>query len=414
MAMHRGRVLLVGIASIGLIAAGGAQADTAQWIPTFPVEPGTATAVDATPQGQAAVVLLLSGTGGLVWTPATAQPPQGGSSNTLVALENGSTLFTENGQAVARSTNGATSWTTLSTPRVTKSKFFEFGVSVSAAHVGRALDVGWSGSEVVDQQGGIPCPYPLKTTPVLISHDDGNHWSVAKIAAPGWVEAVRWNGPRDALAEVVEFTYTPTSISGNSCGYTGADSASSLWVTHDGGLHWKRSLRCIAPDLCDHVAWVTPTTAIAVDEDGSSYISADRGNSFRRGPQVFTPLVKDVGFVQGIGFGPAQSGRGWVDTNGNGIYRTDDSGKSWTWEHSVQDGLGDGVGTFAVIDALRAIAAGPKAVLTRAGTSTPAPLSPSVDSAALPAIVATLHPAPGVTVTVDARGQRHIVVALTR
>lgn len=415
--MHRGRVVLIGLATTGLILTTAAQAETAQWVPTFPVEPGTSTAVDATPQGQAAVVvagtsLVLSSNSGLTWLPAGSAPPNGGSSNTLVALASGQTLFTENGDAVARSTDGAASWKILTIPRVTKSKFFEYAEAVAAAHAGHAFAVGWNGSEVVQQQGGIPCPYPTKFAPVLTSHDDGDHWTVAKLPTVGDVEGVQWESTRDALAEVIEWKFGSTTVSGNTCGYSGEEVATSIWVTHDGGQRWKRSLRCPVPKQCPFVAWQSPTTAITADDSGTTYVSTDRGNTFHRGPQAFTQLLGGVGFIEGIGFAAPQSKRGWIDTNGYGIYRTDDAGKSWAAEPSAQDGLGYGVGSFAVIDALHAVAAGPKSVLVRTGTSSMQPPSSRRLPAIASPVAATVLLAPGVTMTIDQLGLKHLSVSL--
>lgn len=373
------------LALVALVAP-PSDAGTPVWVDTFVAENGTMTIVDASRTGTALAVIgggttVKSTDFGLTWVPLgpLSQPPNGGSSQTRVAVSDATRFYSENGRVVAASTDGGTTWRELRIPLVVRDprESFEYASAVAAAEASRTVAVGWGGSRVI----GL-CPHPFNFTPVYVSHDGGARWRRTDLPVPGDVWQMEWYGTRHATVTVQEIEWGEPEGDENECGVEGLGNAQSVWVTSDGGAMWRQVFR--VPYGFAAAAWSSPTSLTVIAESmgvGSAYVSDDAGRRFRKPVPVYTtPGHGDLRLNGFPSLEYVEGRRGWVAVIGSGVFRTDSGGSEWAHEVSPFDGAVYGVHDFTAFDKTRAVVAGPSAVVTRVGEAAAADAASSVTS----------------------------------
>lgn len=406
----------LGLAALALVAAAplGAHGETPTWVPTHPVQQQSEMRLSATPDGGVWAVVdhnrvVRSADRGETWTPVNPVPAQvdgvelpgtgptlGGSSDTLIAGVSKASAWAANGSALSRTRDAGATWQRVMTPSVTRSKFFEHSSAIEAA--GRRIWYFRDGSEVV----GF-CPYPLPSTPVLSSVDDGAHWVRGDVRVQGGhASRVRFVDGLRGIALVIEFNYTETTGDDTSCGYSGTSKSTAVALTTDGGRTWRRTLTC--PGVCRAVAWVSPKRVLVGSWDGRLYASNDGGARFQSLGRLFDKPATPLYSLDGLDF---VGKRGWAAVNGLGILRSDDGGAEWVAETSSQGAYFLALLDLTAVDRERAVSVGPYSLITRFEAPGEAPR-----------LVTPSHEVPprrdlGAGRWLDADGALHVEVRLT-
>jgi len=369
----RARVGLVSALAVGCIALPPAGAGQPEWVETQAVEPGTMTIVDGSPSGDA-----LAATGGHVshstdfgvtWqalSPLTSPPGSGANSQVYVADASANLWYAGTGDGVSTSTNKGLTWRTAPEPnfrRPAGARPME-SINTLAALKGSTIAlVGWNDGYELNS-----CAYTSPRTPITTTRDGGRTWSTAYLPVrSGMVLSGRWLDRAHAAVSVVEFQWEPFKNS-SSCGVNGTGVAVSVWLTSDGGRHWRRGLRL--PAGWASAAWADPHTVVAVVESDAVarvYRSRNAGKSFDQDPRVLYSNPAEIGGFPSLDV--ATKGRAWVGAVVAGMFRTDDAGVTWTHELSPADGAFYGVSDFTAMNADRAVMGGPTALITRLGTA---------------------------------------------
>jgi photosystem II stability/assembly factor-like uncharacterized protein len=393
--------------SLLLVSPLMAHGETPAWTPTHPVQQQSEMRLSATPDGGVWAVVdhnrvVRSADRGETWTPVNPVPAQvdgaplpgtgptlGGSSDTLISGVSKASAWAANGSALSRSTDAGSTWRAVKTPSVTRTKWFEYSSAITAR--GRSVWYFRAGSEVRDS-----CAYPIPTTPVLSSADNGAHWRRGDVAVPaGAASRVRFVDGRRGIALVVEFDYKKTD-DGTWCGYEGVSKSTAVALTTDGGRTWRRTFTC--PGYCRSVAWVSTKRVLVASRDGRLFASDTGGTSFHGLGRLFEEPVSPLYALDAIDF---VGNRGWAAVNGVGIYRSDDGGMEWVLEDSVQQAFFLAVVDLTAVDHDRAVGVGPYAIITR--LATPAPAHRAGRPAAQPARVDL-----GAGRWLDAEGRLHV------
>jgi photosystem II stability/assembly factor-like uncharacterized protein len=364
----------LGLFALTLVVAAplSAQSETPAWVATHPVQQQSEMRLSATSDGGVWAVVdhnrvLRSADGGETWLPVNPVPVQssgvdlpytgpalGGSSDTLISGVSTKVAWGANGRALSRTGDSGTTWRQISTPSVTRSKFFEHSSGIEA--LGRSIWYFRGGSEVVGS-----CPYPLPTTPVLSSSNDGARWQRGDVPVQsGDATRVRFVDARRGMALVIEYDYTETTDDGSSCGYSGSSKNTAVVLTTDGGRTWRRTLTC--PGVCSALAWVSPKRVLVGARDGRLYASNDGGLRFQSLGRLFEKPLSPVYGFDAMDF---VGKRGWAAVNGVGIFRSDDGGAEWLRERSSQDAFFLALLDLTAVDKDRAVSVGPYSLITR-------------------------------------------------
>lgn len=381
----RTRIGLLAALAVGCIALPPAGAGQPTWVQTQAVEPGTMTIVDGSPSGDAlaatAGTIYHSTDFGVTWqplSPLTRPPGSGASSQVEVADASANLWYAATGTGLSASTNSGLTWRTAPAPNFPRPAGAAplDSVNTLAALKGSTIALaGWNvGYELHS------CAYTSPITPITTTRDGGRTWSNAYLPVrSGMVLSGRWLDPAHAAVSVVEFAWKPFKDS-SGCGVNGSSDAVSVWITSDGGRHWRRALRIAAGWAS--AAWADPHTVVAVAEsDGVArvYRSRNAGKAFDQDPKVLYSNPAGIGGFPSLDF--TAKGRGWVGAVVAGMFRTDDAGAAWTHELSPADGAFYGVSDFTAMNADHAVMGGPSALITRIGPApvgaAPVPAAPS-------------------------------------
>lgn len=402
------------LAVLALVAPHSA-AGTPAWVETYAAEPGTTTYVDSIASGTVVAVIggvaVVSKDHGMTWVPLgpLSQPPNGGSSETRVAVSSPTRWFSENGDAVATSTDAGTTWRRLAMPRVIHplSESWEFATDIGAVDGAPVAAVGWNGVRV---RGG--CPYAVDFTPMLVTRDGGARWRRTDLPVTGHVDNIEWFDSRRAAAVVVELEWTEPERDGNTCGSDGRWTSNSVWTTADGGSTWRLAMR--TSEWYVAASWATPTSVVVLGETrgvGRAYVSADGGRTFRKPVDVYTT----PGGLNGFPSMEYVAGRrGYVGAILAGVYRTDNGGSEWTHETSAADAGVYGVPELTAMNRDRAVFAGPYAVHTRYGEAPVATAAPAAVVPGVPLVTTTSSGRVSSTVTMPAYGPLSVTLRVRR
>ena len=222
-----------------------------------------------------------------------------------------------------------------------------------------------------DGERDTGCPDPRKERlEIFVTRDAGATWKRREV-----LPYVVFTGAADfadhrhgAISVSERVTYEST---GSECGYT-ADVQTGVRVltTDDAGRTFENAYRCPRDDSClavdrsssDHVVVGSTSGAIATSFDGGETFAEGRLEGVAEIPDTYD----DYRWIYDIDF--ATDRVGYAMTNGRGLWRTKDGGRSWTREPSPLDAPGDQgpqFGRIAAADRVHAIAVGPTFVLTR-------------------------------------------------
>lgn len=359
--------------------------------------------------------LLASNDFGVTWVPHAMSPPNGGSSQTRVAVATKTRWFAENGRAVSVSQDAGMSWQEIPPPPVVKNpaQSFEFADDVAAADGSATALLGWSGARLL----GL-CPYAFDFTPVFTTHNAGRSWRRSDLPVPGTVWSGEWLDRKRAAVVLTELEWSEPEGDDQSCGSDGSFVATSVWVTSDGGAKWRRVLR--SPDIWYASAtWASPASIVVIGEKngvGRSYVSRNAGRSFAKPVLAYdtTPgqQTKFNGFPA-LDFADAK--RGWVETILSGVLRTDNGGTEWMHEVSPADGGFYGVADLVALNRDRAVVAGPWTINTRHGEAPAGPFAgPVLPEAPKPVVSSVLDGDMRRDVTLPAFGPLSVRLTATR
>jgi photosystem II stability/assembly factor-like uncharacterized protein len=362
--------LAAAVLAAGLVAAAGhatsPTSPTSAWVPTLALSQSSRQELSAFPDGTAYVfdvgmttTLWHSANHGLSWDPLTYLPANI-SSYAQARFATSKTGYLIDFDRVFTTSDGAatsTGWRQLAGPTLAKGDSYE------------ALTLGVTGSTVAiggNTEGPLHTGCnPPKRADIWTSHDSGRTWIDAKLPADVEVGSVRYVGARDGVAWAWD-----VHPDGNPCEYLG-DKA-SVWVTHDGGKHFARVLRCAAQpgEICTAAEFLDPRHLLVGRNNGTMTASSDGGRTFHEQPGLPTILgpqptksEQDEDFwIQGFAFVDQTL---FATTKFAGAYISGNGGKSWIRENSCDTPFGLGIGDVAAFDGERAIAGGPTCISAR-------------------------------------------------
>ena len=349
---------------------------TAGWVVTLPLTQQSRQELSATPTGTAyvmdvgsdAITLWHSGNFGVSWDPLTYLP--GGISTFARArFASGTTGYLIDFNRMFRTTNGATTadgWTRLGGPPVAKGDTYE------------ALELGVTGATVAvggDVLGRrhVGCNV-AQHSDIWTSHDGGLSWTDARLPKDSEVGSIRYANARDGVA--IAWEMRPD---GNPCEYIG--DTNSVYVTHDGGRHFARVLRCAAHtgEMCTAAMFLDARRLLVGRNDGTMSASVNGGRTFTERPGLPTiagaqptKSTQDESFwIQGF---DQAGGTIYATTKLGGAYLSTNAGQTWTRETTCDTAYSLGIGEVAAFDGERAIAGGPTCLSTR--TTSPVAAGP--------------------------------------
>lgn len=371
------RVLAVAVLATSLTAvpSGATTGPVSAWIPTLPLTQSSRQELSAFRDGTAyvfdegsAITLWHSADHGLAWDALTYLPANlDGFARARFATPK--VGYLSDFDRLYMTTDGASTsagWRRLHGPTVRNGDSYEvheLGVNGSTVALGG----------VTEGPPQVGCN-PPKRADIWTSHDSGRTWIDAPLPANVEIGSVRYVSVRDGVAWAWD-----THPDGNPCEYLG-DKA-SVWVTHDGGRHFTRVLRCAnkTGEICTAAVFLDPRHLLVGRNNGTMTASSDGGRTFHEQPGLPTILgpqptktEQDEDFwIQGFAFADQVL---FATTKFAGAYLSGDGGKTWLRENSCDTPLGLGIGDIAAFDGVRAIAGGPNCIATRTdGTVQAAP-----------------------------------------
>ncbi|MDQ1748242.1 MAG: Photosynthesis system assembly factor [Frankiaceae bacterium] len=398
MSRHR---IVRGAAALAVLAAGlvgtaghATTGPASAWVPTLPLAQSSRQQLSAFRDGTAyvfdegsSITLWHSANHGLSWDPLTYLPA-GLSGFARTRFASPKVGYLTDLDRVFTTTDGASTaigWRQLAGPKLAKGDSYE------------AYELGVNGSTVAF--GGVTdgplhagCN-PPKHGDIWTSHDSGRTWVDARLPADAYVGSVRYVGARDGVAWAWD-----VHPDGTPCEYLG-DSA-SVWVTHDGGRHFTRVLRCAHKpgEICTAAVFLDSRHLLVGRNDGTMTASSDGGRTFHEqaglptilGPQPTKSDNDEDFWIQGFAVADQVL---FATTKFAGAYISGNGGASWIRETSCDTPYGLGIGDVAAFDGVRAIAGGPNCIATRTdgttnGAGVPVP-PPAVRRPTGPDVVAT-------------------------
>lgn len=372
--------LAAAMLAAGLVGTAGhaTTAPVSAWVPTLYVSQGSFQQLSALKDGTAYVfdsgtttTLWHSANYGLTWDALTYLPANAGAGS-QARFATPAVGYLINGPQIFKTTDGAktaTSWQQLRGPKLAKGDWFN------------ATRIGVNGSIVA--LGGDTTPplhtgcNPPKNADIWTSHDGGSTWIDAKLPASVNVGSVRYVSARDGVAWAWDM-----HPDGHPCEYLGDQS--SVWVTHDGGKHFTRVLRCAdkSGEICTAAVFLDPRHLLVGRNNGTMTASSDGGRTFHEqaglptvlGPQPTKSEDDEWFWIQGFAIADQVL---FATTKFGGAFISGNGGKSWIRENSCDTPYGLGIGDVAAFDGTRAIAGGPNCIATRTDgtTSAAAPLA---------------------------------------
>ena len=366
----------VAIAAGAVLAPVAHSAPTTAWAPTLPVSQQSRQVLSALPDGTGYVfdvgsdliTLWHSGNYGETWDDLTYLPA-GITTFARARFATDKVGYMIDFDRLLETTDGATApdWKQLPGPKLPK--------KWSATD----LAIGVTG-DTVAFGGDLTPPLHLGCNPpaaedIWTSHDAGHTWIAAALPKSTMLGEVRYLNSREGVALAWEMR-----PDGNPCEYSGT--TNSLYVTHDGGHHFRKALACGATsdELCTAAFMLDSRHILAGRNDGTMVISTDGGRTFHAGPSLPTIIGpqptqshNDADFwIQGFALSGQQL---FATTKFAGAFLSSDDGRTWTRENTCDTAFGLGIGEIAAFDASRAIAGGPTCIATRvaAGSASMAP-----------------------------------------
>lgn len=374
-------VIAAALLAAGMVGtAGHATAPTSAWVPTLPLSQqsrqqlsafgdGTAYVFDV---GSNALTLWHSATYGLSWDSLTYLPA-GISTFAQARFATPKVGYLIDFDRILTTSDGATTattWRQLSGPKTAKGDgddFYTLGVTGSTVAIGG------------DTHGPlhVGCN-PPKRADIWTSHDSGRTWIDTKLPADVYLGSVRYVSARDGVAWGWEM-----KPDGNPCEYQG--NTNSVYVTHDGGKHFKLVLHCASQPgaMCTAAQFLDPRHLLVGRNNGTMAASSDGGRTFHEqaalptvlGPQPTQSDADNAFWIQGFAFVDQTL---FATTKFAGAYISGNGGKSWIRENSCDTAFGLGIGEVAAFDGTRAIAGGPTCIATRTDGTIKVATKPSV------------------------------------
>lgn len=358
-----------------------ASAVESPWIASLPAKHLSRNFVSAFPNGTVYVLqqewgeglqLFRSSDFGVTWSVQPPLPEDGIAMAGFVSPKHGVLVLNN---TLYRTTDGAGTWTRFQRPWKGSANIDFLEVTEQA----RTVVIGvrewrepdgdiWYDDGAAERECHDPRQDRLE---VFISADLGRTWGhhVVRSEAPVFGSGADFFNERHGLVTVsADVLYARME---GECAYA-ADVATGrrVLMTTDGGRTFKKIYQCPEDDSCLAVSNPSPRHAVIGTTDGDLSITFDGGRTFeavRLDGLVEAPTVSDdYRWVYDIDFaGPKV---GFASTNGRGLWRTVDGGRTWVREASPLDAPGwqfPGAGRISAADPTHAVVVAPPLIATR-------------------------------------------------
>lgn len=360
--MHRTLAALGAAALLSTAAALPAAGDPV-WVPSLPSQP----------QGQVDLDLFADGTGyamrsnggsngplvrttdaGVTWLPATTPPLRSTGTIEFATADLGYGLGF--GGDLHRTVDGAVTWSESPFPLP------EFGSADTLDVDGDSVAIG-VGVPGPDARTTPSCPIdPFGDVVELARSDDrGATWRFLRVQdRPGSVRAAAMDGDRLALV-TSDTTWQRTGT----CRFDGSSAIGQRVVVHDGS-DFDEVLACPLASCWD-VVWVgddllvlTIDEVVVIGPAGEVVARSQLDGAIEQAAGLTVQRVPD-------GFSFVDDRVGYASIGGNGIWRTEDGGRTWVTEASPVDVPGATFGDIAAAGDL-GLAGGANAIVRRQPT----------------------------------------------
>lgn len=302
-------------------------------------------------------VLYRSEDGGSTWSPKAG--PSGAEEISRMSFADSELGYVTDGDIIYRTKDGGNSWEELpSLPPATHGQRGPLADGLEAVPGTQSVIVsGW-------QFANDGCN-DIRTNHQILRLRHGE-WKQTVLPYQGSVYEIEFFDRFHGLVLIHKFE---REAGGSECAYAIRTARSFVLLTHDGGKTFKKIHTAIFvdEDAVTAVAMPGPERIILGTQRGSIYISGNGGRSFRYPGDLGNREGTTTGRLDALTF-PSMD-VGYAGTNGTGIWRTVDGGRTWRLEASPFEASTVDAelfrGSIAARGKQRAIASGPGALAQR-------------------------------------------------
>ena len=299
---------------------------------------------------------------GSTWLPL---PEPGLSSGVEISFASPELGYGVSGTGIYKTSDGALTWETVEPPPgpsdVNGGRLFLDGIS-SPVGTEDVIVTGWT---TVGGEDG--CAQRRSKHYIARSSDEGTTWTVSRLGVPASTYEIEQLDAMSGLLLVHRFGEPEGSCNAA----TIRTEASVVLLTRNGGRSFTKihTASLVDEDPVMSVAMPTADRIVLGTRGGRILLSNDGGKRFRVVAEVTAGALSETRIIDSLAFGNRRIG--YAGTNGTGVWRTADGGRTWTQEESpfgigYEDGLGLQRGSIAAAGSSRAIAIGPGAIARRA------------------------------------------------
>ncbi len=300
-------------------------------------------------------VLYKTRNGGDTWT--TLAGPEGVGEISRLSFASPEHGYISDGSLVFRTTDGGESWEPLPDPPEVPGAVSPLQIDSLEARPGtkKLLATAWTQGNDCGQ---------ARIHHVILRFSRGD-WVFKSLQYAASTYEVEFLNGSDGLMLVHRFERADTGQ--GECASVIRTSSSYVLLTRDGGKTWKRIYEASLAD--DGAIWAVamPSTRRIVlgTKSGTVLLSTNSGRDFSQAQRLKGTSAQ--GILDALAFGSRRVG--YAGTNGIGMWRTVDGGRTWTLESSPFDSIVADDSTFrgsiSAVGPVAAIASGPGSIAKR-------------------------------------------------